>query len=199
MLKEVNKIMKNKKGIAPVIATVLLIVIVIVAVALIIAFIIPFMQQQMGEAELCYEARVDIKEACYYDEPILKVRIGRGAKEFDLTGMMLQVSTATETKTYKITDELKALEEKTFEINTEAEFSFNSTDVVSIAIAPIVRSGETEKTCEVTSTKTQIIKCLCNCFDLECGVDSCGENNDACGTCGTGKICVSGVCTDQSL
>jgi len=176
--------MKNKKGIAPIIATVLLIVIVIVAVALIIAFIIPFIQQQMGEAKLCFDARVDIKEACYYDENVLKVRVGRGAEEFDLTGMMMQISTATETKTSKVRDELKALEEKTLEINT-MEFGFNSIEIISVAVAPIVKSGETEKTCEVTSTKTPT-ECLYNCLGKMCG-ESDGSEKECEGPC-TGNL-----------
>lgn len=157
--------MKNKKGIAPVIATVLLIVIVIAGVALIITFLIPFMQQQMGEAELCYNARVEIKEAeSCYNSDLLIVKVSRGAQEFELSDIILKVSTATETRTKRISLDLgKSLpenphEERIYSIDRD-DVSDATQEITSIAIAPVVKSGTTEKICEVTS-EIAIVCCI---------------------------------------
>ncbi len=155
--KEVNKVkMRNKKGIEPVIATVLLIVITIVVVALVIAFVVPFIQRQMKGAEICYDARIEIKESesCYNSTHVI-VKVSRGAEEFELSDIILKVITEIETRTKKISELGFDLpenphEERTYFILRE-KVSNPALNITSVAVAPIVKSGTTEKTCEVTS------------------------------------------------
>ncbi|UZE94263.1 MAG: hypothetical protein IB618_01690 [Candidatus Pacearchaeota archaeon] len=154
--------MKNKKGIEPVIATVLLIVITIVVVALVIAFVVPFVQEQMKGAELCYGARVEIKEACFnYTDSHLVIRIGRGAEDFELVGIVVQASVAEVTKTHILKEDTdygdglpKVLEEIQYKIPLTAFDIADNINITSVAISPVVKSGVTEKTCEITSQMT---------------------------------------------
>lgn len=145
--------MKNKKGIEPVIATVLLIVITIVVVALVIAFVVPFVQEQMTGAELCYGAIVKIEEAeSCFNSTNVTVKVSRGAEKFDLSRLIIKFSTATDTKTVEITENLPAgpHEERTY-FFIRGEVSNTAENLTSVAIAPVVRSGTTEKICEITS------------------------------------------------
>ena len=150
--------MENKKGISPIIATVLLIVIVIAAVALIIAFLIPFIQDQISGAESCYSARVSIKEAeSCYNSTNVKIKVSRGAEEFELSDIIFKFTTEDgATKTVKATELNLDLpenphEERVYDL-TRTELNIDSSlEITSVAVAPIVESGTTTKTCEVTS------------------------------------------------
>ncbi len=157
--------MKNKKGIEPVIATVLLIVITIVVVALVVAFVVPFVQKQMQDTELCYNAIVEIvaAESCY-DNTNLYVRVSRGSEDFELRDIILKVITNEKTVTKKIDADLSLLipenpHEENFYTITFEQLGITDDIITSIAIAPIVGSGETEKTCEITS-QTAISECV---------------------------------------
>ncbi|MFH1823537.1 MAG: archaellin/type IV pilin N-terminal domain-containing protein [archaeon] len=160
--------MKNKRGIAPVIATVLLIVIVLAAVGILIGFIIPMIERSTEDATLCYEARLEIVEENSCIETVMeneqsidkiKVRVKRDSGEFDLKGIVFRFSTGESTTTEKIrgTQELPlpgVLEEQTFRT-----FRFeNIDDLTSVSIAPIVGNGNREKTCDYTSEIT-ITRC----------------------------------------
>lgn len=164
--------MKNKKAIEPVVATVLLIVITIVAVALIIAFVVPFIQKQMQGAQLCYGARIEIKAdgVCYnytaQNGTLLIVKIGRGAEEFELNGVVLTVSSTTGiTKTVIVSNKtylpINPLEETSFGVNVSRlfEVGVNPVNITSIGVAPIIKSGTIEKTCEITSQISTIPSC----------------------------------------
>lgn len=155
--------MRNKKGIEPVIATVLLIVITIVVVALVIAFVVPFIQRQMKGAEICYDARIEIKEACYDIKDNITIRIGRGSQEFELVGIIVSASTESSTKTLTLKEDTEygeglpsILGEVLYTIPIE-NFGYETLTegmVTSVAVAPIVKSGITEKTCDITSQIT---------------------------------------------
>lgn len=157
--------MKNKKGIEPVIATVLLIVITLVVVALVVAFVVPFIQKQMQETQLCYDARVEIvaAESCY-DGDNLYVRVSRGSEDFELRDIILKVITDEKTVTKKIDADLGlSIPENPHEENlytiTFGQLGITGEIITSVAIAPIVGSGEIEKTCEITSQIT-INECI---------------------------------------
>jgi len=157
---------KNKKGVEPVITTVLLIVLTVIIVALVIAFVVPFVQKQMQETQLCYNARIEIKEACFNGTSNnLSVRIGRGSEKFNLSRILISASAPEATKTLTLNNTTSygkglpgILEEVLYKIPVTA-FGFTSgTTINSIAIAPIVREELTEKTCGVTS-KTAVSEC----------------------------------------
>lgn len=152
--------MKNKKAIEPVVATVLLIVITIVAVALIVTFLVPFIQKQMGTTTACYNARLEIKadESCY-NSTHLKVKVARGAEEFTLTDIILKASNATTTKTINLKNKgiLANPHEENLYILQRATIGSQQPDidlsgaVTSVAVAPVVKTGAVEKTCDITS------------------------------------------------
>lgn len=144
--------MKNKKAIEPVVATVLLIVITIVAVALIVAFVVPFVQKQMAGAQLCYNAKLEIKadESCYNKtsgDTIIKV--SRGSEEFELAGLIIKLSNATTTKTvtFKTPIPKAPFEEQIYTIPVTQ----GTNNTLSVAVAPIVKTGAVEKICDITS------------------------------------------------
>lgn len=144
--------MKNKKAIEPVVATVLLIVITIVAVALIVAFVVPFIQKQTGTAQACFNAKLEIKadESCYnVSSNKTIVKVARGAEEFELSGLIIKLSNATTTKTvtFKTPIPKAPFEEQIYEIDAVQ-------DTRSVAVAPIVKIGNVEKICDITSQIT---------------------------------------------
>ncbi|MEM4702970.1 MAG: type IV pilin [Candidatus Pacearchaeota archaeon] len=94
---------RNKKAVAPVIATVLLIVIVVIAVALVIVFVIPMMRESMIKSKACSEARLEIEYACYDSSTnSLKIKISRGSEEFNLTSVVVQAINSTVTNTRQV-------------------------------------------------------------------------------------------------
>lgn len=161
-----KKQMKNKKGVGPVIATVLLIVLTVVIVALVIAFVVPFVQKQMQGTQLCYNARIEIKDACFDSGSNNSlVRIGRGSEKFNLSGILISASAPEATKTLTLNNTTSygeglpgILGEVLYTIPVNAFGFENGTTINSIAIAPIVREGLTEKTCDITS-KTAVSEC----------------------------------------
>ena len=93
------------------------------------------------------------------------VKVSRGAQEFELSDIILKVSTATETRTKRISADLLQTnlpenphEERTYFI-TRNLVSDPGQEITSIAIAPVAKSGTTEKICELTS-EIAIVCCI---------------------------------------
>ncbi|MEM1536073.1 MAG: archaellin/type IV pilin N-terminal domain-containing protein [Candidatus Pacearchaeota archaeon] len=160
----------QKKAVAPIIATVLLIVIVVVAVALIVAFVIPMIKESMNKAKACSEARLEIISACRTSDE-LNLRIGRGSEEFELVGIVIQLSNETKTIS-KTIEKGKAynwitgsaiqpnlpgqFEQITYKINlTHSDIGIVPS---SVAVAPIVKVLDKKYFCEVVSS-TIVTEC----------------------------------------
>ena len=173
--------MQNKKAIEPVIATVLMIVITIAVVALVIGFVVPFVQKQTSEASACLNARLTISDtASCYNGTHAVVKVSRGSETFDMAGFWLKIASGTTTKTQKYAEVLTVLGEKTYLINYNTGAVL--TNLSSVAVAPVVNIGTSEKTCDVSSTIT-----LAKCSDL--GITPSGNAliwTDKFGTGGTG-------------
>lgn len=158
--------MKNKKGIAPLIATVLLIVIVIAATALIFVWIVPFIQEQMKTE--CLDTtgmKIDFGWTCWDDtEEYLQVKVVRDSKDFNITALIFKATDSegnSATTTWKENDEMHgkgsepinlpgALEEKIYKFTLE-DLEMDGVPI-NIAVAPVVKSGEKEKTCDFVSS-----------------------------------------------
>jgi len=140
--------MKNKKGIEPVIATVLLIVITIAAVALIIAFVVPFVQKQLGTADLCYKAngiQLDPEATCYKtikiqgepDKTEVRVKVdwNTQSEAFTLKDLVVSISNGTKTVSVDWTETLSAPGESATQVFPNVLITGTITE---ISIAPVV-------------------------------------------------------------
>lgn len=153
--------MRNKKGIEPVIATVLLIVITIVAVALVVSFIVPFVQKQLQSSQVCFNARIEVKadESCYNDTTNV-VKVTRGAEDFKIADMIIKLSNGTTTNVLSACEKLSPPSGCVLPFNKFDETTYYIPVTISplhansVAVAPVVQVGQTNKVCDVTSQVT---------------------------------------------
>ncbi len=161
----------NKKGIEPIIATVLLIVIVIAAAAIVWTVVIPFIKNQMTEGQACVNTvglSIDTTWTCWNTEKTaskpynyLQVKIVRDSKAFELKELVLKVTDDEgTTKTVNLKEKfpeidlIGPLEEQVYEVK-ETDFGFGASwdgKIISVAVAPVIISGNSEKTCDATAT-----------------------------------------------
>ena len=145
----------NKKGISAIVATVLIILITVAAVAIVWAAIIPMLRNQLESGTQCFDAvsQILISDAGYtcYDASTgnVSVQVERGAKNFNLVGIDVYVSSAGNTNTYSVTSSLPNVNEgRVYNIDV----SSMSGNPDQIQIAPVISVGNSEKTCDVSST-----------------------------------------------
>jgi flagellin-like protein len=163
--------MKNKRGIAPLIATVLLIVIVIAAAAIIWTVIVPFIKEQTESAQACMNTigmEIDFQWTCWdiddEDNKFLQFKIIRDSKEFELVDIIAKISYADGSVTKRLVEDfdlvlpINVLEEKVYKINYYGSSPDPSwgldedTEIISIAIAPVIQLGTIEKICDIVSS-----------------------------------------------
>ncbi len=168
--------MNNKKGISAIVATVLIILITVAAVTIIWAAIIPMISNQLESGTICLDAvsqiqLVDAGYTCWDGSgDYVSFQVKHGAKDFVLNDIQVLISAGgsttpfslvNDTTTIKPTGNAAALfnalpgsnEEKVFRINTSSEFGVTGT-VDKIQIAPVVKVGASEETCDISATKT---------------------------------------------
>lgn len=97
----------NKRGMDAVIATVLLIAITIALIAAVYVFVVPWLQNIMGESKSCFDARIDIKNACI-DNPNAKLNLtlSRGSEVFELKKILVMSTNSSGTTSAEITPEM---------------------------------------------------------------------------------------------
>lgn len=155
----------NKKGIEPIIATVLLIVIVIAAAAIVWTVVVPFIKNQMTSSQSCVDTMglaIDKTWTCWNTEdsenPYMQIKIVRDNKDFELTGLIFKFTDSKGTTTTNVSKASiglpKVLEERVYKFDIESMGIIGAFEnkIVSVAVAPIVKSGNSDKTCDVTST-----------------------------------------------
>ena len=164
--------MNNKKGISAIVATVLIILITVAAVTIIWAAIIPMINNQLESGTVCLDAvsAVSLKDegyTCYstVKNPIdssvasggfkkdyynVSLHVARNAKAFKLAGIQILVSVGGDTTTMTITgdDIVRPNGADVFVVNGS---NFNK--ATKVQIAPIVKTGAVEDTCDVSATK----------------------------------------------
>ena len=184
---------KGEKGISTVVAAVLLILIVIALIAIIWAAIIPMVKTSLAGNELCLNADLTISSSytCSdLDEGITAVMVKRGAKELALNRMQL----------------IFACEGESYDVIVDApgknEGETLCYDVAflpeKISVAPIVRVGQTQKFCDITSDfspkKCSLAEDFCDViYDVD-GGDYSTAVCDIAEDCEEGEICVDGDC-----
>ena len=159
-----KKMRKNKKAIAPLVATVLLIVIVIAAAGIIWAVVNNLIGPAV-ETE-CFNTvgmKIDESWTCWDTEGehnLTQFKISRDSKEYDLLDISVRLTYDGNSVVKRLKRDFgetvpqNPLEERVYKINYD-DWGINEYDKVTlIEIAPIIKIGEKEKSCEVTSSAT---------------------------------------------
>ena len=156
--------MKSKKALSAVVATVLIILITVAAVTIIWAAIIPMIKNKISGGSLCLDAVSQVSlvkdggYTCYTKNSSgsvlnLSLQITHGAKDFDLSDIQVLVSSEGNTKTFMLSNLNLSMpginEEKVYQININKTRTVTSLDKVQIA--PIVKVGSTQETCDISS------------------------------------------------
>lgn len=160
----------RKRAVSALVATVLLILITVAAVGIIWGAIMPMINQATQYGQACMNARFSIETqqgyTCYNaTQKIVLIQVGRGAEDFVPIGMHLVLTGGGISKTFPIntttnpnvwmlgnttaTDPIQipgANEERTYVINA-ATMAITS----EVSVAPIVKIGNTEKICDISS------------------------------------------------
>jgi flagellin-like protein len=171
--------MKNKKGISAIVATVLIILITVAAVTIIWAAIIPMINNQLDKGTVCLDAvsQLTLVDAGYTCKNIgtgaamgnISIQLKHGAKDFALGDVQVLVSAGGDTQSKKLVADMGipatslpgSNEEKVFLVLTSGNFTGNAANaskIDKIEIAPIVKVGNTQETCDVSSSKV-LLKC----------------------------------------
>ncbi|MEA3248495.1 MAG: hypothetical protein U9Q73_02195 [Nanoarchaeota archaeon] len=162
--------MNNKKGISAVVATVLIILITVAAITIVWAAIIPMINNQLDQGTLCLDAvsQLSLMDAGYtcVDTPAneLSLQIKKGARNFELADIQVLISSAgnvesvnlIESGAYALADLPGSNEEKVYVLDVTAILAAGTID--SVKIAPVVKVGNTQEACSVSSTKT-LLEC----------------------------------------
>jgi flagellin-like protein len=154
---KIIKMKNNKRGISAIVATVLIILITVAAVTIVWAAIIPLVSNQLDKGTICLDAvsQVTIEDrgyTCYNnDTGVVELQIGHGPKDFVLAGVQVLISKAGDTTSITLneTDGLPGVNaEKVLNVSYPAAADIPE----SVSIAPIVKVGNTQETCDISST-----------------------------------------------
>ncbi|MCK5321546.1 hypothetical protein KAJ38_03125 [Candidatus Pacearchaeota archaeon] len=159
--------MNNKNGISAVVATVLIILITVAAITIVWAAIIPMINNQLDQGTICLDAvsQLSIMDAGYTCVDLgaseLSIQIKKGAKNFELADIQVLISSGGNVESvnlvssgaYKLEDLPGSNEEKVFILDIAGMGT-----VDSVKIAPVVKVGNTQEACSVSSTKT-LLEC----------------------------------------
>ncbi|MFH1238298.1 MAG: hypothetical protein ABIH79_02070 [archaeon] len=161
--------MNNKKGISAVVATVLIILITVAAITIVWAAIIPMINNQLDQGTLCLDAvsQLSLMDAGYtcVDSTAgeLSLQIKKGARSFELADIQVLISSEGNVESVNLLDSGYTLdelpgsnEEKVYILDVTAILTGGTID--NVKIAPIVKVGNTQEACDVSSTKT-ILEC----------------------------------------
>lgn len=152
--------MKNKKGISPIIATILLILIAIFAAMLISSVVIPLVKESIGEGGECFKTidqlKIDTQSGytCYSGSTpkIVNITVQRGPKKAEIIRFVISVHGEGANQLFEIQEgkvtnvtmlngnkqlELPRLgEERTYSLTT----SFS--EISYVTISPVVKGGK---------------------------------------------------------
>ena len=164
-----KKVNLGKKGISAIVATVLIILITVAAVTIVWVAIIPMVGDQLESGTICLDAVTQLQLA---DEGYncvgangdnVSFQIKRGSKSFDLIDVQILISVAGSTESFNLVDATtlypdpmtvdklpNANEKRDFILDTSSVV--DGADIDGITIAPIVVVGNTEKTCDPSSS-----------------------------------------------
>jgi len=156
----------QKKAVSNLVATVLLILIAVAAIGIIWSAVMPMINKATQYGQSCTNARMQINSesgyTCYNASGVVLVDIVRGADDFVPSGIQLIVAGGGQSNVFKVvnnqatTDVVMLGGATSLQIpgtNQEKTFVITSglTTTSEVAVAPIVKVGNTEKVCDVSS------------------------------------------------
>ncbi len=162
---------KNKRGISAVVATVLIILITVAAVTVIWAAIIPMINNQLDKGKVCFDAisQVSLPDQGYTcitsDGRNASIQIRHGPKDFELVDVQVILSAGGNSYSFDLSNDATTIvpagaitfprlnEEKVYVIDTS---SITGT-VEKVEIAPVVKVGQSEEVCDISSSKKIIV------------------------------------------
>lgn len=156
---KIQKIRTDKRGISPVIATILLILITVAAVSILAAFIYPMIKENTETATVCFDAQQQVQietangRTCFNQTSYnvsVQIKKNPGTQSSEVTDVQI-ILTDTEGNTIAKLISKDALNSKTLPSDNEAKtFIVNSSNknITKVAIAPIVKTGNTENPCD---------------------------------------------------
>lgn len=157
--------MNNKKGISAVVATVLIILITVAAVTIIWAAIIPMINNQLTKGTVCLDAvsQVSLSDVGYTCKHAsganVSIQVSRNAKAFDLADIQVVITAAGNSYSYNLATSPEVVvnpgfpnanEEKVYVIDT----SGITGTIDKVEIAPVVKIGNAQESCDISSAKT---------------------------------------------
>jgi len=156
----------QKKAVSALVATVLLILITVAAIGIIWSAVMPMINKATQYGQACMSARLQINTdsgyTCYNASGVVLANIDRGAEDFVPSAIQVIVAGGGQSKVFKILDNQATSgvtmlggaatlyipgtnEEKTYVITS------GLTTTSEVAVAPVVKVGNTEKICDVSS------------------------------------------------
>jgi hypothetical protein len=185
--------MKNKRGVSAVVATVLIILITVAAVGIIWVAVIPLIRDKVASSDICLSADLSIDSSggwtCHdLDQNLTKIRVKRGSSDSEIVGVEFYFDKSGNTETF--------IRNLSIGKNGAKVYSFSDIEIVDeVKIAPIVKIGDTEEVCSISSSikiKTCKFASGGNGLEEDCIQDvDCDDGNDC--TSGEKRICNEGV------
>jgi hypothetical protein len=146
----------NKSGVSAVVATVLIILITVAAVGIIWVAVVPLVRDKVASSDTCLSADLFIDSSAGWschdpDQNLTKIRVKRGSSDAEIVGIEFYFDKSGNTK--------KFIENISLGKNGAKVYSFSDVEAVDkVRIAPIVKIGETEEVCGISSS-VQINTC----------------------------------------
>ena len=156
----------QKRAVSNLVATVLLILVAVAAVGIIWSAVMPMINKATQYGQSCTNARLSINTesgyTCYNASGAVWADIIRGAEDFTPSAIQVIVAGGGSSKVFKIVNNQATTgvtmisNATTLEIpgvNEEKTYIITSglTTTSEVAVAPVVKVGNTEKTCDVSS------------------------------------------------
>lgn len=157
---------KAKKAVSALVATVLLILITVAAIGIIWSAVMPMINKATQYGQSCMNARLQIDTdsgyTCYNASGVVLTNIVRGADDFVPSAIQLIVAGGGQSKVFRVVNNQATTnvvmlggatsleipgtnEEKTYVVTS------GLTTTSEVAVAPVVKVGNTEKVCDVSS------------------------------------------------
>jgi len=133
--------MNNKRGLSTIVSTLIIILLVLVAVGIVWGVTSNILKKGADDISL-NQFFIDLElERAYLDaEGNVIVNVKRNAGEGDMVGMNFVFSDGTQSEVQSVDLALSELEEITLPFTLE---NLNSSEIISVSVAPIFASGET--------------------------------------------------------
>jgi len=158
---------RNNKAISAVIATVLIILITVAAITIIWAAIIPLINKQLSSGTNCLDAVAQVQivsdegYTCYKVNSTganknMTLQVRHGAKDFTLADISVLVSAGGDSTTLSVDKNQVGTKQGLPGANEAKVYVINTTTITGtiskVEIAPIVSVGNTENTCDISSS-----------------------------------------------